>query len=177
MSTTASTSRKHAASVTQKGRTGGSALASSSSLLERSAPDAATARQSFSSTKRCCWRRCAGRSRAGLRVQHDRSVRGLRSDEMIDRVFAVMAMCPHHTFQVLTKRPKRMREFIAAHWRNQVELEAEAIRPSKGLRSRRNGVLNLRRRRLGRKRPRIRVSATSAYAGPQGQSVSATISY
>jgi Protein of unknown function (DUF5131) len=98
-------------------------------------------------------------------------------DEMIDRVFAVMALCPHHTFQALTKRPKRMREFIAAHWRNQVELEAEAIRPSKGLRSRRNGVLNLRRRRLGRKRPRIRVSATSAYAGPQRQSVSATISY
>lgn len=29
-------------------------------------------------------------------------------DEMIDRVFAVMALCPHHTFQVLTKRPERM---------------------------------------------------------------------
>jgi protein gp37 len=25
-------------------------------------------------------------------------------DEMIDRVFAVMALCPQHTFQVLTKR-------------------------------------------------------------------------
>lgn len=33
------------------------------------------------------------------------------SDEMIDRVFAVMALCPQHTFQVLTKRPKRMREW------------------------------------------------------------------
>ncbi len=30
------------------------------------------------------------------------------SDEAIDRVFAVMAACPQHTFQVLTKRPERM---------------------------------------------------------------------
>jgi len=29
-------------------------------------------------------------------------------DEAIDRVFAVMAMCPQHQFQVLTKRPERM---------------------------------------------------------------------
>jgi protein gp37 len=31
----------------------------------------------------------------------------------IDRVFAVMALCPQHTFQVLTKRPQRMRNYIA----------------------------------------------------------------
>lgn len=30
------------------------------------------------------------------------------SDEAIDRVFAVMALCPQHTFQVLTKRAARM---------------------------------------------------------------------
>ena len=30
----------------------------------------------------------------------------------IDRVFAVMATCPHHTFQVLTKRPQRMRRYV-----------------------------------------------------------------
>jgi protein gp37 len=30
------------------------------------------------------------------------------SDEAIDRVFAVMALCPQHTFQALTKRPERM---------------------------------------------------------------------
>lgn len=30
-------------------------------------------------------------------------------DDWIDRVFAVMAMCPRHTFQVLTKRPDRAR--------------------------------------------------------------------
>lgn len=29
-------------------------------------------------------------------------------DEAIDQVFAVMALCPQHTFQVLTKRAKRM---------------------------------------------------------------------
>ncbi len=30
------------------------------------------------------------------------------SFEFIDKVFAVMALCPQHTFQVLTKRPERM---------------------------------------------------------------------
>ncbi|TPM92693.1 phage Gp37/Gp68 family protein [Mesorhizobium sp. B2-1-3A] len=33
-------------------------------------------------------------------------------DEWIDRVFAVMALAPLHTFQVLTKRAKRMREYL-----------------------------------------------------------------
>lgn len=33
-------------------------------------------------------------------------------DEVIDRIFAVMALCPQHTFQVLTKRSKRMRIFM-----------------------------------------------------------------
>lgn len=33
-------------------------------------------------------------------------------DEWIDRVFAVMALAPHHTFQVLTKRPERMRAYM-----------------------------------------------------------------
>jgi protein gp37 len=32
--------------------------------------------------------------------------------EFIDRVFAVMALCPQHTFQVLTKRPERMAEYF-----------------------------------------------------------------
>jgi protein gp37 len=34
-------------------------------------------------------------------------------DEEIDQVFAVMALSPQHTFQVLTKRAKRMREYLA----------------------------------------------------------------
>lgn len=33
-------------------------------------------------------------------------------DEWIDRVFAVMALAPQHTFQVLTKRSARMRAYI-----------------------------------------------------------------
>lgn len=36
------------------------------------------------------------------------------TDNMIDQVFAVMALCPQHTFQVLTKRPERMREYLTA---------------------------------------------------------------
>ena len=32
-------------------------------------------------------------------------------EEWIDRIFAVMALCPQHTFQVLTKRPERMRAY------------------------------------------------------------------
>ena len=32
-------------------------------------------------------------------------------DSFIDQVFAVMALCPQHTFQVLTKRPERMRRY------------------------------------------------------------------
>lgn len=34
-------------------------------------------------------------------------------DEWIDKVFAVMALCPQHTFQVLTKRAERMRKYLA----------------------------------------------------------------
>lgn len=35
------------------------------------------------------------------------------TNEQIAAVFSVMAAASHHTFQVLTKRPKRMREFFA----------------------------------------------------------------
>lgn len=33
-------------------------------------------------------------------------------DEAIDRIFAVMALCPQHTFLILTKRPERMRAYM-----------------------------------------------------------------
>lgn len=36
------------------------------------------------------------------------------TDEWLDRIFAVMALCPQHVFQVLTKRPERMRRYITA---------------------------------------------------------------
>lgn len=32
--------------------------------------------------------------------------------EFIDRVWAIMVACPQHTFQILTKRPARMREYL-----------------------------------------------------------------
>jgi len=38
---------------------------------------------------------------------------GFVQNEWIDRMFAVMALCPHHTFQVLTKRPERMLEYFS----------------------------------------------------------------
>ncbi len=38
--------------------------------------------------------------------------------EWIDKVFAVMALCPHHTFQILTKRPERMREYFESRVSN-----------------------------------------------------------
>jgi protein gp37 len=33
-------------------------------------------------------------------------------DEYIDKVFAVMALCPQHTFMILTKRPERMEAYF-----------------------------------------------------------------
>ena len=44
-------------------------------------------------------------------------------DEVIDRVFAVMALSPQHTFQLLTKRPQRMREYVVSA-RPRVEAES-----------------------------------------------------
>lgn len=35
-------------------------------------------------------------------------------DDWIDRIFAVMALCPQHTFQVLTKRPERAAKYFDA---------------------------------------------------------------
>eukprot|EP01037_Dinobryon_pediforme_P021009 gene21009-21763_t len=44
-------------------------------------------------------------------------------DAVIDRVFAVMALTPQHTYQVLTKRPERMREYLSAARAHPVGLE------------------------------------------------------
>src|SRR5262249_46397775 len=33
-------------------------------------------------------------------------------DEWVDKVFAIMALCPQHTFQVLTKRADRMLRYL-----------------------------------------------------------------
>jgi protein gp37 len=39
-------------------------------------------------------------------------------DKWIDRMFGVMAICPQHIFQLLTKRPERMKKWFAARARN-----------------------------------------------------------
>lgn len=38
------------------------------------------------------------------------------TDDMLDKLFAVMALCPQHTFIVLTKRAERMRAWFAERW-------------------------------------------------------------
>ncbi len=45
------------------------------------------------------------------------------TDEMLDRIFAVMALTPHITYQVLTKRPERMREYLT----DDVEMRAPFV--------------------------------------------------
>lgn len=53
--------------------------------------------------------------------------------EFVDRVFAVMALTPQHTYQILTKRPERMREYLNVRDRhNRIELAADALFPGKG---------------------------------------------
>lgn len=44
----------------------------------------------------------------------------------IDRVFSVMARCPHHTFQVLTKRPERMLKW----WKQTMALNEHRYLPN-----------------------------------------------
>lgn len=45
-------------------------------------------------------------------------------DEWIDRVFAVMSACPQHTFQVLTRRPERAREYLTTPLREYAIIRA-----------------------------------------------------
>lgn len=56
------------------------------------------------------------------------------SDEWIDYVFAVMALAPHHTFQVLTKRAARMRDYLSSsarrdEWARAGDMLAAGIEP------------------------------------------------
>lgn len=49
-------------------------------------------------------------------------------DEWIDHVFAVMALAPQHTFQVLTKRPERAREYLSSLLREFGQLVGWTVR-------------------------------------------------
>ena len=46
-------------------------------------------------------------------------------DEFLDRMFAVMAICPQHTFMVLTKRAARMLEYVAT---STIDRRLDAVR-------------------------------------------------
>lgn len=50
------------------------------------------------------------------------------SFEFIDQVFAVMALTPQHTFQVLTKRPERMLDWYQSNQYERVLRQADVIR-------------------------------------------------
>ncbi len=41
-------------------------------------------------------------------------------DSLIDEVFATISLCPHHAFQVLTKRARRMLEYMTGGWQRRV---------------------------------------------------------
>ena len=47
--------------------------------------------------------------------------------EFIDRVFAIMALTPQHTYQVLTKRPERMQEYMGSDAEERADAVGEAI--------------------------------------------------
>jgi protein gp37 len=50
------------------------------------------------------------------------------TDEQRDRIFAVMALCPQHTFQVLTKRPERMLKYLMQTGRQMLRVSRRASR-------------------------------------------------
>lgn len=52
-------------------------------------------------------------------------------DEVLDQIFAVMALASHHTFQVLTKRSARMRRYLTAPgWADRVMEWVQRLKPS-----------------------------------------------
>jgi len=50
------------------------------------------------------------------------------SDEVIDKVFAVMALSPQHTFQVLTKRAERMHDYLTGKNYKARHYQVESLR-------------------------------------------------
>jgi protein gp37 len=48
-------------------------------------------------------------------------------EEWIDEVFAVMALSPQHTFQILTKRPERMCSYLTRDWASATRFHVESL--------------------------------------------------
>jgi protein gp37 len=78
-------------------------------------------------------------------------------DEWIDKMFAVMALCPQHTFQVLTKRAERMQKYMIAPERKRTIAECTM------------GISDLMARAAGTWKARLKLdhfSACFAGSGP-----------
>lgn len=65
-------------------------------------------------------------------------------DEWLDKMFAVMALCPHHTFQILTKRPARMRGYLESRCSPDAKVSAEAEPIRRAINAIPNGLGNRR---------------------------------
>ncbi len=64
------------------------------------------------------------------------------TDAMLDRIFAVMALTPQHTYIVLTKRPERQRDYLGQDRALEILEAAESLVGHDGIR-RRRGALRL----------------------------------
>jgi protein gp37 len=61
------------------------------------------------------------------------------NDEQIARVFAVMLLSPRHTFQILTKRPERMRRFLS-DYSSESNIYGRILRHADAIRAARPGA-------------------------------------
>lgn len=61
-------------------------------------------------------------------------------DTAIDQVFAVMALCPQHQFQVLTKRADRMQEYVGHSFDEQAQRDAMIEGEAQNIEYKRTGV-------------------------------------
>lgn len=64
-------------------------------------------------------------------------------DEFIDQIFAVMGSCPWHTFQILTKRPDRMREWFNEKWQIPPEWSQRQLHQELQARARALGITKM----------------------------------
>lgn len=48
-------------------------------------------------------------------------------DEWIDQIFAVMSLAPQHVYQVLTKRPQRMADYLSSDWAARARFHVENL--------------------------------------------------
>ena len=49
------------------------------------------------------------------------------TDDILDRAFAVMALTPQHTYQILTKRPERMKKYFDSRAKEKIEIWPRVI--------------------------------------------------